>query len=411
MVNLMMKKNENRPGYKKTKVGWIPEEWEAVNGKDISKKITKGSSPNWQGFDYQSDGVLFITSENVRDGYLDISSPKFLPLEFNKKLKHSVLEEGDLLINIVGASIGRACKFSGSEWPANVNQAVCVLRCKTDVSYEFLLSYFQTSRAIDRLFSSQVESARPNVSLTDIRDFPLPRPPFPEQKAIAGVLECWDRGIRNLELKIENKRRTKKGLMQRLLSGKTRLSGFSNDWKEKKIDEIFDVTRGQVLAVSKMQQNQNEKYCYPVYSSQTKSNGLTGYYTEHLYENAITWTTDGANAGDVKYRSGKFYCTNVCGVLLGEYTNQCIAEMLNMVSEKYVSYVGNPKLMNNVMAKIKITLPPLEEQQAIAKVLSAADGEIEVLERKLATWKDQKKFLLNNLVTGSIRLPEFRTTN
>jgi type I restriction enzyme S subunit len=63
--------------------------------------------------------------------------------------------------------------------------------------------------------------------------------------------------------------------------------------------------------------------------------------------------------------------------------------------------------MNNVMAKIKITLPPLDEQQAIAEVLSAADGEIEVLERKLDKWKEQKKFLLNNLVTGTIRLPEF----
>jgi type I restriction enzyme S subunit len=55
---------------------------------------------------------------------------------------------------------------------------------------------------------------------------------------------------------------------------------------------------------------------YPVYSSQTKNNGLAGYYSDFLYENAITWTTDGANAGDVNYRSGKFYCTNVCGVLL-----------------------------------------------------------------------------------------------
>ena len=202
-----MQKNENGPGYKKTKVGWIPEGWDAVSGADVSKKITKGSSPNWQGFNYQSEGVLFVTSENVKNGYLDINSPKFLPLGFNQKLKNSVLQDGDILINIVGASISRACRFSGAPWPANVNQAVCILRCNNDASSEFLLSYFQTSRAVDKLFSSQVESARPNVSLTDIRDFPISLPPLPEQKAIAGVLGQGhsEAGTKNREEKADQK--------------------------------------------------------------------------------------------------------------------------------------------------------------------------------------------------------------
>lgn len=104
---------------------------------------------------------------------------------------------------------------------------------------------------------------------------------------------------------------------------------------------------------------------YPVYSSQTKDNGLMGYYKDYLYEDAITWTTDGANAGTVNYRAGKFYCTNVCGVLLSnEVTaNQMIAEALNNVAKGYVSYVGNPKLMNNVMADIEIMIPTQAEER------------------------------------------------
>lgn len=104
---------------------------------------------------------------------------------------------------------------------------------------------------------------------------------------------------------------------------------------------------------------------YPVYSSQTKDNGLMGYYKDYLYEDAITWTTDGANAGTVNYRAGKFYCTNVCGVLLSnEVTaNQMIAEALNNVAKGYVSYVGNPKLMNNVMADIEIMIPTHAEER------------------------------------------------
>ena len=138
---------------------------------------------------------------------------------------------------------------------------------------------------------------------------------------------------------------------------------------------------------------------YPVYSSQTKNNGLAGYYTDFLFEDAITWTTDGANAGDVNYRSGKFYCTNVCGVLISNegYANSCIAELINSVSKNYVSYVGNPKLMNGVMSEIKIPFPSLPEQTKIANFLSSIDSKIDIENQLLQKLEEQKKFLLQNM--------------
>ena len=104
-----------------------------------------------------------------------------------------------------------------------------------------------------------------------------------------------------------------------------------------------------------------------------------GYYNEFLFEDAITWTTDGANAGTVHFRKGKFYCTNVCGVLLNSYgyANRCIAEILGRVSKRYVSYVGNPKLMNNVMSEICIYIPSLAEQSHIDDFLLVLDKKIE----------------------------------
>ena len=109
-----------------------------------------------------------------------------------------------------------------------------------------------------------------------------------------------------------------------------------------------------------------------------------GYYNQYLYENAITWTTDGANAGTVHFRDGKFYCTNVCGVLLNEdgNANRCIAEILGSISKKYVSYVGNPKLMNNVMSEIRIHIPSVAEQKKIDELISALDLRI-VKQREL----------------------------
>ena len=155
----------------------------------------------------------------------------------------------------------------------------------------------------------------------------------------------------------------------------------------------------------------NEKQ-YPVYSSQTKDNGLMGYYSDYLYEDAITWTTDGANAGTVSFRTGKFYCTNVCGVLLSDKVkaDKMIAEALNKVAKRYVSYVGNPKLMNNVMSDIPIMIPQQEEErEKIGLYFSNLDNSITLQQRKCENLKKLKKGLLQKMFpkNGS-NFPELR---
>ena len=109
---------------------------------------------------------------------------------------------------------------------------------------------------------------------------------------------------------------------------------ITSSWEQRKVSELFRVTRGYVLAATQTETTKTDEKPYPVYSSQTKDKGLMGYYKDYLYEDAITWTTDGANAGTVNYRAGKFYCTNVCGVLLSNEVkaNQMIAEALNSVA-------------------------------------------------------------------------------
>lgn len=187
-------------------------------------------------------------------------------------------------------------------------------------------------------------------------------------------------------------------------------------WLEKEIGAVFRVTRGEVLSMKLVCDTKTNEMPYPVYSSQTKSNGLSGFYSDFLFEDAITWTTDGANAGDVNFRSGKFYCTNVCGVLLNSegFANPCIAALINNVSRKYVSYVGNPKLMNGVMSKIGIPFPSIAEQQKIASCLSSLDDLIAAESRKLEALKDHKKGLMRQLfpregeTVPRLRFPEFQ---
>ena len=180
---------------------------------------------------------------------------------------------------------------------------------------------------------------------------------------------------------------------------KLRFPGFTEDWEQRKVNEIFKVTRGQVLAASLTTPKKNGGNIYPVYSSQTKDNGLLGYYSEYLFENAITWTTDGANAGTVNFRPGRFYSTNVNGVLINEngYACYAVSEIINKVAYKYVSKVGNPKLMNNVMAEINIMITPdIDELKQISKLIEAYNQYI--------TLHQQEPFLCGNSVNGGVEL-------
>ncbi|MCU4706568.1 restriction endonuclease subunit S [Mycoplasma sp. CSL7503-lung] len=174
---------------------------------------------------------------------------------------------------------------------------------------------------------------------------------------------------------------------------------------------MFKITRGEVLSTNKISSNLTYINKYPVYSSKTLNNGLLGYYSNYLFENSLTWTTDGAGAGKVRFRSGKFYPTNVCGVLLSDkYSDHSIAHILNSETFKYVSAAAIPKLMNNVMSSIKISYSPNKsERESISKLINNLDSSIALLQRKLEKMKNIKEFLLNKMfVSGQAEFPEIR---
>ncbi len=202
------------------KFGKVPVGWEVKKGTEITTKITKGQSPKWQGFDYQQEGILFVTSENIQNGYIDISKPKYLPLEFNNKIKNSQLKKGDILINIVGASIGRCAIFNIDVECANTNQAVCVFRPNAENDSMFLSLYLQSETTQNRLFRTQVETARANLSLGDFRKFKFVIPQKEEQINIANRINQFNIEIEKQVERINVLERLKKSLMQNLLTGK-----------------------------------------------------------------------------------------------------------------------------------------------------------------------------------------------
>ncbi len=166
-----------------------PKGWEVRPMATLASRVTKGESPKWQGHEYQNSGALFVTSENVRDGYLDISSPKYIPIEFHKKLSRSALKGQDILINLVGASIGRSCLYCEGPDQANINQAVAVVTLNREVEPIYVAAFLSSNCGKMLLLGNRVEGARANISLTNIRELPIPVPPLKDQRHFASIVE------------------------------------------------------------------------------------------------------------------------------------------------------------------------------------------------------------------------------
>ena len=280
-----------------------------------------------------------------------------------------------------------------------------VIRGKKIGNYNpiFFNKLLKTESARESITSKSGGSTRFNIGQDILSSISLYFPSIYEQDRIASFFSLIDERIQAQNKIIKELKTLKASTAKKIFSQELRFKddngNIFSEWEVREVGEVFKITRGNVLAMNLVSNQCNEKNTYPVYSSQTKNNGLAGYYTDFLFEDAITWTTDGANAGDVNYRSGKFYCTNVCGVLISNegYANSCIAELINSVSKNYVSYVGNPKLMNGVMSEIKIPFPSLPEQTKIANFLSAIDSKIDMENQLLQKLEEQKKYLLQNM--------------
>ena len=162
---------------------------------ELSELITKGASPSWQGFSYTEDSsqTLFVTSENVRGGYIDLSSPKYIEDGFNEKQKRSVIHKGDFLINIVGASIGRAAQFN-LECKANMNQAAALVRVNDKrVRDKYLLIYLNSDKAQMMYDSMKSDTGRANLSLQDIGNLSILLPSIEQQIDFEKFVEQVDK--------------------------------------------------------------------------------------------------------------------------------------------------------------------------------------------------------------------------
>ena len=373
----------------------MPIDWEQRKLGDIAE-VTKLAGFEFTEHVVYSDAgnIIALRGLNIKNGQLILDDVKYIDGSNFSKLNRSKLFIDDIMLTYVG-TVGEVAIIKENNrfyLAPNVSR----IRVQSNDSPKFISHYMRTDNFKNKvIFPLIATSSQPALSMENIRKFMINMPKNrDEQDCLAEYFDHLDHLITLHHRKCVVLRKMK-----------------VNDWEQRKVSELFKVTRGYVLAATLTEPAKTDEMPYPVYSSQTKDNGLMGYYKDYLYEDAITWTTDGANAGTVNYRAGKFYCTNVCGVLLSnEVTaNQMIAEALNNVAKGYVSYVGNPKLMNNVMADIEIMIPThAEEREKLSVFFRNLDNLITLHHRecvilrkmKVNDWEQRKVSELCSISTG-----------
>ena len=230
-----------------------------------------------------------------------------------------------------------------------------------------------------------------NLKKGEVLACPVFIPSIQEQTKIATFIHLLDKRIATQNKIIEDLKKLKSAISKKLLC--------NDKWTTYKIQNIAEIGRGRVISSVEIERQKHP--LYPVYSSQTSNDGVMGYLDGYMFDGEyITWTTDGANAGTVFYRKGKFNCTNVCGTLKIQPNFDCyfVSLVLQQATQKYVSSnLANPKLMNNTMASIKISMPNIEAQRQLSKMFQTLDSCLSVHKRTYKMYLKEKQYLLRQM--------------
>jgi type I restriction enzyme S subunit len=396
-----------KPGYKQTEVGVIPEEWEVVTATDACDLVVdcKNRTPPVVA---DSDYAV-VRTPNVRDGRFVLEELRFTDqASYREWTARAVPQFGDIMITRE-APLGEVCAV-----PANrkvcLGQRMMLYRpapSRTDSSYLLfsLMSLPVRANLLRKIGGSTVGHAK----VDDIRFLQLPLPPLPEQRAIATALSDVDALLAALDRLIAKQRDLKQAAMQQLLTGQTRLPGFTGKWEIQTVAELekrklVRLSRGKVISKKDIESTPGD---FPIYSSSVHNNGLFGRYGDFMFdEELITWSVDGG--GHFFHRpKHKFSVTNVCGFMRVDtslISYRFFAAHLQLLHSRK-SFDYQSKAHPSVVRKeYQVHLPPLPEQTAIATVLSDMDLELAALEQRRDKTRALKQGMMQELLTGRTRL-------
>ncbi|HMU84586.1 MAG TPA: restriction endonuclease subunit S [Leptospiraceae bacterium] len=390
---------ELKPRYKHTEVGVIPEEWELVKLRSLCPKSAYG--PRFSSTLYSAHGNVgtLRTTDMDDSGKISYETIPFAHLDENLFKAH-FLEDGAFVVTRSG-TCGIAAIFHKIERPVVAGAFLIRFQFNDTVHRSFLKDMLNSTRGrrlTDSLIAGGVQK---NLSGTGFLNLKIPLPPFPEQKAIAEALGDVDALIESLEQLIAKKKQIKQGAMQELLTGKRRLPGFSGEWEEKKLGDVCEITTGRKDV------------------NQGNPNGIFPFFTcsrVHTFSDSYSFDTEAiliagnGDVGNLNYFAGKFEAYQRTYVLrefsvpvsyLWHHLSAFLAPALGLDKVgSSIPYIKRENLIGFTYLSPRLAA----ESSAIATVLSEMDSEISAVEQKLSKTRAVKQGMMQELLTGRIRL-------
>lgn len=414
---------------KMTEVGWIPKDWEV---KKVSDVATNSTGLTYSPDDVSSYGTLVLRSSNIQNDVLAFEDNVFVLMDIPER---AIAHTGDILVCVRNGSralIGKSAPITEKADGMAFGAFMTVLRA-TDITPQYLL-YAWRSNIIQEQINATLGATINQITNADLKTFDVPLPTSPsEQRRIAQVLSDADSLIASLSRTIEKKRLVKQGAMQQLLTGKTRLKGFSGEWVEKSFEELFKPYSTASFSRDQMGKN-GEVLCIHYGDIHVKYGHIVRLALEDVptiadaqagkfmrlqdgdiimadasedYEGvgkciSVITNRKEAIAGlhTILLRPKediKFDCQFTSYLLAGRFVKQQIENLAEGTKVYSISF----KKIKDVIVRYPQSLV---EQNAIANILTTMDNEIASLEAELQKYKALKQGMMQKLLTGQIRL-------
>lgn len=389
--------------FKDTEIGKIPEEWEVRTINSFCSVKTGPFGSMLHAEDYVAKGTPIVTTEHFKNGILPLVG-KDIPqigIEDLKRMSSYTLTKDDIVFSRVGSvDINALVTVRQKGWLFSGR----VLRVRpfkqTDSLYLHygLLKHSVRSDIVSRAVGLTMASINTKI----LGETELSLPPLNEQRRIASALTSIDNLISSLGKLIEKKKNIKQGAMQQLLTGQIRLKGFSEPWGEKKLEEVCSVKRG----VRVVKRNLTTDGLYPVYQN---TNFPLGYSNQYNVEANTPFVIIGGSAGQVGICRERYWAADDCAFfachdIYKEYLYYVL--LLNQSNILHNVRTGTiPRLDRSFLSNMVVYISSnIDEQQAIATILTKMDDEITALEAKRAKYEAIKQGMMQQLLTGKIRL-------
>lgn len=386
----------------------VPEGWREGRLDDLLDGLESGVSVNGEDREFKAYEKAVLKVSAVSYGSFDPSAAKVIEGEELSRAKTNP-KCGQIIISrsnteaLVGASAYIEHDYPNLFLPDKLWQTVP--KANNDMKW---LSYVLASSRVRYTLSNLAtgtSGSMKNITKDELLSLKILVPPAIEQKKIAQILSTWDKAITTTEQLLANSQQQKKALMQQLLTGKKRLLDengvrFSGEWEHGVLSDLGKIAKGKALSSKDLIEGK-----YPVVAG-----GKVSPYNHNQYthENVITVSASGAYAGYVAYHPYKLWASD-CSVVVNKPTADIgfIYQLMTYLQTRIYSLQSGgaqPHVYPKDLDCLKVRIPPLDEQQRISQVLSLSDCSIDSLKQKLEALKQEKKALMQQLLTGKRRV-------